>query len=223
MEQTQSTEKILEYQQEMHEKNQKRIKYGIRCVLIIPLIFMAVMFALDSNKVVFLVLWIVSLFAISIYLIVVEYSDYQAQMKLSELGIKKDDEIQGLITEPPVVEKVIRNSGLLDSQAAQPMLQVLEDLEAESAERNAGRTSDNEDIIDKTEVDQAFATEAANEQLEQMEAELVDSIKRYVQALGNQAVVQSQQQAASGTKKDAQAYIEMRRAKALEKQEREHK
>lgn len=223
MEQTQSTEKILEYQQEMHEKNQKRIKYGIRCVLIIPLIFMAVMFALDSNKVVFLVLWIVSLFAISIYLIVVEYSDYQAQMKLSELGIKKDDEIQGLITDPPVVEKVIRNSGLLDSQAAQPMLQVLEDLEAESAERNAGRASDNEDIIDKAEADQAFATEAANEQLEQMEAELVDSIKRYVQALGSQAVVQSQQQAMSGTKKDAQAYIEMRRAKALEKQEREHK
>ena len=223
MEQTQSTEKILEYQQEMHEKNQKRIKYGIRCVLIIPLIFMAVMFALDSNKVVFLVLWIVSLFAISIYLIMVEYSDYQAQMKLSELGIKKDDEIQGLITDPPVVEKVIRNSGLLDSQAAQPMLQVLEDLEAESAERNAGRASDNEDIIDKAEADQAFATEAANEQLEQMEAELVDSIKRYVQALGSQAVVQSQQQATSGTKKDAQAYIEMRRAKALEKQEREHK
>lgn len=223
MEQTQSTEKILEYQQEMHEKNQKRIKYGIRCVLMIPLIFMAVMFALDSNKVVFLVLWIVSLFAISIYLIVVEYSDYQAQMKLSELGIKKDDEIQGLITEPPVVEKVIRNSGLLDSQAAQPMLQVLEDLETESAERNAGRTSDNEDIIDKEVVDQAFATEAANEQLEQMEAELVDSIKRYVQALGSQAVAQSHQQAASGTKKDAQAYIEMRRAKALEKQEREHK
>ena len=188
MEQTQSTEKILEYQQEMHEKNQKRIKYGIRCVLMIPLIFMAVMFALDSNKVVFLVLWIVSLFAISIYLIVVEYSDYQAQMKLSELGIKKDDEIQGLITELPVVEKVIRNSGLLDSQAAQPMLQVLEDLETESAERNAGRASDNEDIIDKEVVDQAFATEAA-----------------------------------SGTKKDAQAYIEMRRAKALEKQEREHK
>lgn len=223
MEQTQSTEKILEYQQEMHEKNQKRIKYGIRCVLMIPLIFMAVMFALDSNKVVFLVLWIVSLFAISIYLIVVEYSDYQAQMKLSELGIKKDDEIQGLITEPPVVEKVIRNSGLLDSQAAQPMLQVLEDLETESAERNAGRTSDNEDIIDKEVVDQAFATEAANEQLEQMEAELVDSIKRYVQALGSQAVAQSQQQTSSGTKKDAQAYIEMRRAKALEKQEREHK
>ena len=220
MEQTQSTEKILEYQQEMHEKNQKRIKYGIRCVLMIPLIFMAVMFALDSNKVVFLVLWIVSLFAISIYLIVVEYSDYQAQMKLSELGIKKDDEIQGLITEPPVVEKVIRNSGLLDSQAAQPMLHVLEDLETESAERNAGRASDNEDIIDKEVVDQAFA---ANEQLEQMEAELVDSIKRYVQALGSQAVAQSQQQAASGTKKDAQAYIEMRRAKALEKQEREHK
>ena len=51
----------------------------------------------------------------------------------------------------------------------------------------------------------------------------MDSIKRYVQALGSQAVAQSQQQAASGTKKDAQAYIEMRRAKALEKQEREHK
>ena len=103
----QSFEKIMEYEKKIHEKNQQRIKIGIRLVIIIPLIFLTVMFKLDSSKVVFLVLWIVSLFAISLYLIVVEYMDYQMQEKLKELGIKDEDaDIKRLIDDNLVVEKV---------------------------------------------------------------------------------------------------------------------
>lgn len=111
----QSFEKIMEYEKKIHEKNQQRIKIGIRLVIIIPLIFLTVMFKLDSSKVVFLVLWIVSLFAISLYLIVVEYMDYQMQEKLKELGIKDEDaDIKRLIDDNLVVEKVIESTGLLD-------------------------------------------------------------------------------------------------------------
>ena len=110
----QSFEKIMEYEKKIHEKNQQRIKIGIRLVIIIPLIFLTVMFKLDSSKVVFLVLWIVSLFAISLYLIVVEYMDYQMQEKLKELGIKDEDaDIKRLIDDNLVVEKVIESTGLL--------------------------------------------------------------------------------------------------------------
>ena len=44
-------------------------------------------------EVVFLVLWIVSLFTISAYLIYVEYMDYTLQERLTELGIKEDGKL----------------------------------------------------------------------------------------------------------------------------------
>lgn len=54
-------------------------------------------FNADSSKVVFLVLWIVSLFTISAYLIYVEYMDYTLQERLTELGIKEDGKIDTLL------------------------------------------------------------------------------------------------------------------------------
>lgn len=78
-------EKLLVYEQKMHETNQKRIKIGLKCIWIIPLIFLALLFWTDSNKVVFLILWIASLFGIAVYLILVEYADYNLQERLSEI------------------------------------------------------------------------------------------------------------------------------------------
>ena len=53
---------LLGYEQEIHKKNQKRIRIGLRCLIIIPLIFLALLFWTESSKIVFLILWIVSLF-----------------------------------------------------------------------------------------------------------------------------------------------------------------
>ena len=55
-----SYRRIMEYQNEEHLRNQKKIRWGIRCVILIPMIFLMLMFSMDSSKVVFLVLWIVS-------------------------------------------------------------------------------------------------------------------------------------------------------------------
>lgn len=76
--------KIVSYEQEVHEKNQKRIRIGLKCILVIPLIFLFFLFWTDSNKVVFLILWIVSLFLLAAYLIVVEYMDFYLQEQLNE-------------------------------------------------------------------------------------------------------------------------------------------
>ena len=53
-----SYRRIMEYQNEEHLRNQKKIRWGIRCVILIPMIFLMLMFSMDSSKVVFLVLWI---------------------------------------------------------------------------------------------------------------------------------------------------------------------
>lgn len=92
-----SYSRIMEYQNEEHMRNQKKIRWGIRCVILIPLIFLMLMFSMDSSKVVFLVLWIVSLFTISAYLIYVEYMDYTMQKRLTKLGIKEDGKIDELL------------------------------------------------------------------------------------------------------------------------------
>lgn len=79
-------EMLVDYERKIHEKNQKRIRIGLKCILIIPLIFLILLFWTESNKVIFLILWIVSLFAIAAYLILVEYMDYNLQEKLHEIS-----------------------------------------------------------------------------------------------------------------------------------------
>jgi hypothetical protein len=97
--------KIVSCQQEIHDRNQKRIKIGIRCIYIIPAAFLALLFLTDSSKIIFLVLWIVSLFLIAIYLIYVEYADYRLQEQLHAIeGEEKAPE--SLIDLTPVEERV---------------------------------------------------------------------------------------------------------------------
>ncbi len=72
-------QELSEVSRQQHEKNQKRIRTGIKLLFLIPTIFLALLFLTGSNKVVFLILWILSLFIMAFYLITVEYFDYQMQ------------------------------------------------------------------------------------------------------------------------------------------------
>lgn len=80
-------DKLVGYEKTIHEQNQKRIKIGLRCIYIIPLFFLVLLMIVpDGSKIIFLVLWIVSLFAIAVYLIGVEYVDYKLQEKMNEIS-----------------------------------------------------------------------------------------------------------------------------------------
>ena len=46
-------QKVLDYEQALHEKNRKRIKIGLKCIWIVPLFFLALLFLTGSNKVIF--------------------------------------------------------------------------------------------------------------------------------------------------------------------------
>ena len=92
-------EKLMDYESSLHEINQKRIKIGLRCIYIIPLIFLVLLFITDSSKIIFLVLWIASLIG-------VEYVDYKLQEKMNEIGGKNDIEPESLIKIEQVSQKV---------------------------------------------------------------------------------------------------------------------
>lgn len=98
---------VMDYENMLHERNQKRIKIGLRCIYIIPAIFLFLMFTTGSSKIIFLVFWILSLFIIAVYLICVEYVDYNLQQKMHEINGEENGEVEALIDLPePVEEKV---------------------------------------------------------------------------------------------------------------------
>lgn len=82
---------VIEYEKEAHRKNQKRIAVGLKLIIIIPLIFLALLFFTGSSKVIFLILWIVSLFILAAYLITVEYMDYNLMERMAKLRGQDED------------------------------------------------------------------------------------------------------------------------------------
>lgn len=101
-------DKMLDYYTQSHRKNKKRIRVGMVCMIVIPLIFLMLMFTMNSSKIVYLVFWIISLFALCTYLIAVEYMDYNLQERMKELGVtsyKKKEAIIG----PKVIGQDIEN------------------------------------------------------------------------------------------------------------------
>lgn len=89
--------KFMNYEQETHRQNQKKIKVGIKVNIILPLIFLILSFAISSGKLLFLIMWIISLFGIAFYLMYVEYSDYKMMERMKEYGMKINNEGESLL------------------------------------------------------------------------------------------------------------------------------
>ncbi len=86
-------QELLSDAEHAHEENQRKIQLGMRWLFWLPLVFLTLVFLTDSEKVIFLVLWIASLFLIAGYLIYIEYTDFYAQEKVRAY-VREDDMIQ---------------------------------------------------------------------------------------------------------------------------------
>lgn len=102
-----SIEMIRLYYEKEHKRNKDRIKYGIIAMLIIPIIFLILLFVVNSSKVIFLVMWIASLFIISGYLIAIEYKDYNMTENLK--GIIYNSDNDALIDTTKVIKDIAMN------------------------------------------------------------------------------------------------------------------
>lgn len=102
-----SIEMIRLYYEKEHKRNKDRIKYGIIAMLIIPIIFLILLFVVNSSKVIFLVMWIASLFIISGYLIAIEYKDYNMTENLK--GIIDNSDNDALIDTTKVIKDIVMN------------------------------------------------------------------------------------------------------------------
>ena len=128
-------DKFINYEQNLHQQNQKRIRVGLKLNIILPLFFLILSFAISEGKLVFLLLWIISLFGIATYLIYVEYSDYKMLEQLKELGVDEDALRDGVNligegvqqAESNITEKLDYAGDLIDAEKQK--------IEAEIAER----------------------------------------------------------------------------------------
>lgn len=77
--------RLLERGEALHRSNQKRIRIGLIFLAVFTVGMILVRWATGSDRVVFMVLWVVGMFAASIYLISVEYIDSSLQKTLEEV------------------------------------------------------------------------------------------------------------------------------------------
>ena len=79
--------------QKFENNYHKMIRIGFLAIAIIPLIFLILMFSLES-KIVFLTLWIIYIIAISVWLIVVEYIHTKLEEQKELAGMSYEEMLE---------------------------------------------------------------------------------------------------------------------------------
>lgn len=97
---------LLQEVLQFHSGNQRRIRKGMLSLLLVPLVFLVLLFLSEGSRVIFLLLWIVSMFGIAAYLIAVEYIDYEMQNKVKQIT-KKEVELDQLTALPSAMPQLL--------------------------------------------------------------------------------------------------------------------
>ena len=143
-------EKYVDYQQDLHMKNQKRIRIGLKVNILLPLVFLLLCFLTQGSKLVFLLLWIGSLFGISAYLMYVEFTDYKLQEQLKDFFENDTLETDNLIgesvdrAEAIVTNKIDKIDEILGEKKEEKK-QKIEDTKQKVIEKLSSRKEDDED------------------------------------------------------------------------------
>lgn len=75
----------------LHDNNRKRIKAGLIFLIVFTVLMILVRMITDSDRVVFMILWVVGMFVASIYLISVEYIDDSIRKTLEDVSDREAD------------------------------------------------------------------------------------------------------------------------------------
>ena len=97
---------LLQEVLQFHNGNQRRIRKGMLSLLLVPLVFLVLLFLSEGSRVIFLLLWIVSMFGIAAYLMAVEYTDDEMQNKVKRIT-KKEVELDQLTPLPSAMPQLL--------------------------------------------------------------------------------------------------------------------
>lgn len=84
----------------LHQSNRRRIRSGMRMLVVVTVGLMLLMFLAEGNKVFTLMLWIAAMFGVASYLIAVEYADYELQKKVEQITQMEQESLGALLALP---------------------------------------------------------------------------------------------------------------------------
>lgn len=83
--------RLLEKSFALHESNKRRIRNGLIQLGVFTVLMILIRLITNSDRVVFMIIWVIGMFAISIYLIGVEYLDDAVRKTLEEVSEREAD------------------------------------------------------------------------------------------------------------------------------------
>ena len=83
--------RLLEKSFALHESNKRKIRNGLIQLGVFTVLMILIRLITHSDRVVFMIIWVIGMFAISIYLIGVEYLDDAVRKTLEEVSEREAD------------------------------------------------------------------------------------------------------------------------------------
>ena len=96
---------LSSYAHGLHEKNKKRVKVSGIILVLLPVVLGLIRWMTDSDKTVFLFVWVLCMFIVAAYLVSVEYLDHVLQRKLKDLT-DGDEEFDSLLDGEELVTRI---------------------------------------------------------------------------------------------------------------------
>lgn len=183
-------DRLLDEVKRLHELIKIGIRQGLKMLVIVPLLFMVVMFLTQGSKGIFLVLWIVSTFVLAAFLIALEYVDHGIQKRLEAItGMESelpDDPLMPEIELPEVDIEELRLAAQ-ERRSQLPLHKLKEKLaNGDASDDNGDASDDNGEASEEAAEAEAAAEEAAEpiveapfifEELPEEEAAAVEALE----------------------------------------------
>ena len=202
-------DRFMDYQTKVHEANQKRIRLGLKVNIFFPLIFLTLCFLTDGSKLIFLILWIVSLFGIAFYLMYVEYSDDKLQRQMKAFGLGGDGDMED---ESSLISFGVENT---ETKALRHMENVDRSIEEKKQEVQNALIETKESVAEKFEERKKIAAERREERKENF----IEKYQKKIDEIRANRALSAKQARAKRLQKKAEKL--QREAERLEAESRE--
>lgn len=215
-------DRLLDEVKRLHELIKIGIRQGLKMLVIVPLVFMVVMFLTQGSKGIFLVLWIVSTFVLAAFLIALEYVDHGIQKRLEAItGMESalpDDPLMPEIELPEIDIEELRLAAQ-ERRSQLPLHKLKEkratgepsddngDASEEATEKEAAAEEAAEPIVEAPFIFEELPEEEAAA-VEALETELAEAVEEAAEAAQDAEMEESAEPAGSETE-DAEDVVKV--------------
>lgn len=133
---------LFERAESLHESNKRRIRRGLIGLIVLPVVLILIRRLTDSDKIVFLIIWIIAMFILCAYLITVEYFDSAIQGTIEDVT-DQEAEFDGLLVTPDEIQGKVRDR-LEEIKAARIAKAKEREREREAARQKAAEEAEKE-------------------------------------------------------------------------------